>query len=84
MPCPWVRGGGLEVRGEDPLIDYIDLGPRHYDVMFTFHAGRCREPASLRRQKMCIRDLESTFLNGKFCNYYFSYVYETISIISQC
>ena len=22
MRCRWVRGGGLEVRVEDPLIDY--------------------------------------------------------------
>ena len=45
MRCRWVRGGGLEVRVEDPLIEYqiFDLGNCWF-VMFVFHAGRYREP----------------------------------------
>ena len=41
MRCRWVRGGGLEVRVEDPLTEYriFDLGNCWF-VMFAFHTAR--------------------------------------------
>lgn len=70
----------MEARGEDPLIDCINLGARNYDG--DVYGSRWEVSRALAAGAENVHmDLETVVLNEEICSYYFEYVYETTILV---